>query len=132
MLRYAIDSNTYGLFLATSSPTLRQIIQQADEIVMPFIVLGELEAGFQKGTQTTENNAKLEAFLDSDRVWIAFPDKETVSTYAKVWSELAKKGAKIPTNDLWIATLCLQYNCVLVTNDKHFDNIPLLKTLKID
>lgn len=38
-------------------------------------------------------------------------------------SELRKKGRPIPTNDVWIAAIALQYEFTLIARDKHFKEI---------
>ena len=51
----------------------------------------------------------------------------TSKIYGEIWSDLARSGKLIPTNDIWIASLSIQYDIPLVTNDKHFANIDRLK-----
>ncbi len=38
-------------------------------------------------------------------------------------AQLHKKGKPIPTNDVWIAAVAQQYDYILITVDKHFDEI---------
>jgi tRNA(fMet)-specific endonuclease VapC len=41
-------------------------------------------------------------------------------------SALKLRGTPIPENDIWISALAVQYNLVLITRDKHFDNVEML------
>ncbi|MES2971844.1 MAG: type II toxin-antitoxin system VapC family toxin [Patescibacteria group bacterium] len=128
-LRVSIDTNSYDKFIEGKATKLKEMVVGGCEILMPFIVVAELRAGFQKGNRMTKNYAKLDAFLASERVTVLFPNHETLEIYARLWAELALKGTPIPTNDLWIATLSLQYTCTLATNDRHFNHVPLLQTV---
>jgi predicted nucleic acid-binding protein len=44
-------------------------------------------------------------------------------------SQLRKKGQTLPLSDIVIATLALEYNCSVLTVDRHFDVIPGLKVI---
>jgi predicted nucleic acid-binding protein len=44
---------------------------------------------------------------------------------------LRRRGTTIPTTDLIIATIAMQYNCILLHRDKHFNQIALQTSLKI-
>ena len=47
----------------------------------------------------------------------------------KQWLLYIKKSNPIPTNDVWIASIALQNNFTLITNDKHFKDVPNLKMI---
>ncbi len=64
-----------------------------------------------------------------DRVEVILPDEQTTEYYAKIWSDLSRKGKPIPTNDVWIAAICLQHNLVLATRDAHFKSVTYLQIL---
>jgi tRNA(fMet)-specific endonuclease VapC len=49
--------------------------------------------------------------------------EETASIYGKVKSKLKNRGTKIPENDIWIASIAIQHQLTLLTNDKHFDYV---------
>ena len=52
----------------------------------------------------------------------------TAQYYGEIVAALYKKGKPLPINDLWIAAAALQHNLILVTRDKHFNEIKGLKT----
>ena len=51
------------------------------------------------------------------------PDEATTEHYARIFLQLRKKGAAIPTNDLWIAALAAQHDLDLCTSDGHFRQV---------
>jgi len=124
-MNVALDTNAYSDFMR-GDPARVQVIRAARHIHIPFIVLGELRAGFAAGNQESANAANLQRFLNTPRVSILLPDEQTTHHYAQLYLQLRKKGAAIPTNDLWIAALVVQYNLVLCTSDPHFQQLPLV------
>ena len=68
------------------------------------------------------------AALKTNRCSSAFlnPDEPTSRHYANVYQQLRRQGTPIPTNDIWIAAMCLQHNLTLYARDAHFDHIPQL------
>lgn len=97
-----------------------------DEVWLPLIVLGEVQAGFQSGSHSHRNHRMLSAFLQRSTAGVLLPDQDTASHYAQLFAQLRRTGKPIPDNDLWIAALCVQHNLALISRDKHFDRIPQL------
>jgi tRNA(fMet)-specific endonuclease VapC len=126
-LKIALDTNAYSAIQLGNVPELKMLLDRAELIVLPFIVDAELRAGFQKGHRQADNYNKLQRFQNLDRVLLQWPNEQTNELYAHIWSELAKNGKPIPTNDVWIAAICLQHQLPLITNDTHFKNVPLLQ-----
>ena len=91
---------------------------------MPFVVLGELRAGFAHGRRAAENERLLRRFLLKNGVRVLYADDQTTHHYAAVYLQLRSQGTPIPTNDMWLAALVLQHNLVLHARDKHFDHLP--------
>jgi tRNA(fMet)-specific endonuclease VapC len=124
-LRIAIDANRYS-DVCGGLPAATAPVQRAELIVMPFVVLGELRAGFRGGRQREHNERILNRFLHSPRVEILFADEATTDLYADLVLMLRSAGKPIPTNDVWIASLCIQHDLTLLTRDQHFEAIPHL------
>ena len=122
-MRIAIDTNRYVDF-ARGVPEAVDRLRRADEILVPFVVLGELRAGFAGGTRPGENEASLVRFLDSRRVDVVFADEDTTHHYARLFQQLRRRGTPIPTNDLWTAALVVQHELHLFARDAHFDHLP--------
>ena len=87
------------------------------------MVLGELRAGFLKGTRLRENLAELAQFLASPRVDVVAVDEETAERYAVIFDSLRRAGIPIPTNDIWIAAGAMQSASVLLTTDQHYKEV---------
>ena len=121
-MNVVLDTNAYSDFLR-GVPSRVEIIRRAAGIVLPIITVAELRAGFSAGSRETENLAALHQFLASPRVTLLLPDAATAEVYARVFLQLRKQGAAIPTNDLWIAALALQHDLDLCTSDQHFRHI---------
>ena len=99
----------------------------AERVWIPFVVVAELLSGFAVGSRAKTNEAAFKKFLAADSVKVLFADAGTASVYADIYASLKKGGTPIPTNDIWIAALCVQLHLPLASADKHFDHVPLLK-----
>lgn len=75
-MKIALDTNRYT-DAARGHPDVVRVLNAAREIWMPFIVLGELRAGFACGNAGRANEAHLARFLNSPRVRIVFADEGT-------------------------------------------------------
>lgn len=124
-LRLALDTNRYT-DLCRGDRAVTEVVELAIELWLPFIVLGELRAGFAVGTQGPQNEALLRRLLLKPGVAILYADDQTTHHYANVYRQLRKQGTPIPTNDMWIAALVLQHSLTLCDRDAHFDNLPQL------
>jgi tRNA(fMet)-specific endonuclease VapC len=122
-LRLALDTNRYT-DLCRDSAEVVALVEHADAVFLPFVVLAELRAGFAVGTRGVENESILRRFLTKAGIAVLFPDDQTTHHYASIYHQLRKQGTPIPTNDLWIAALVLQHDLVLCARDRHFDHLP--------
>lgn len=117
-----LDTNAYVAFKRGRQPAV-EILQLAEKIVIPVIVLGELLGGFAFGARETENRRELAAFLDAPRVRAAAIDATTAAWYGRVYANLRRLGRPIPTNDLWIAATALQNGLPVFSYDRHFEHV---------
>jgi len=124
-VRLALDTNRYT-DLCRGDALVISTIEHADEVLLPFIVLGELRAGFAVGSQGPRNEAALRRFLLKSGVHVLYADEQTTHHYAAIYRQLRKQGTPIPTKDMWIAALVLQHSLVLFARDVHFDALPQL------
>ena len=122
-----MDTSAYVAFLR-GNPGVKEVVQQADEIIFNPIVLGELKAGLLIGRNEKRNRAILKDFLSSPRVNIAEIDAETSDRYAVIVQSLRLKGTPIPTNDLWIAASAMQHGSMVLATDKHYLEVPQIIT----
>lgn len=122
-LRVAIDSNAY-IELCRGDARRAETIRRAREVFVPFVVLGELRAGFHADPKARANERMLQRFLQAERVAALFADEGTTHVYAGLFARLRQAGTPMPTNDLWIAALVVQHDLTLMSADRHFDRIP--------
>jgi tRNA(fMet)-specific endonuclease VapC len=127
-MKTAIDTNRLTDFLR-GEPTAVELVQRCQLLFVPFIVVGEMRCGFLGGTQSLRNETRFSGVLASSRVSILLGNEDTTHHYARLFVQLWRQGTPIPTNDLWIAALCLQNDLPLFTRDQHFEVIPQLQCL---
>lgn len=124
-MRVALDTNRYVDLCKGVADTIA-VLEEADAVLLPFVVLGELRAGFAHGRRPAENERVLRRFLSTGGVSVLFADDQTTHHYASVFRQLRTQGTPIPTNDMWLAALVLQHNLALHARDRHFDHLPQL------
>ena len=125
-MKIALDTNRYT-DLCQGDLALAGLLEDADEVFVPFAVLAELRAGFVVGSQGRENEQVLQRFLRKPGVDVLYPDDTTTRTYARLYRQLRYQGTPIPINDLWIAALVVEHNLVLCSRDRHFDHLPQIE-----
>jgi tRNA(fMet)-specific endonuclease VapC len=123
MSRLLLDTSAYSAYMAGYAP-IRHPVGEAAEIWLNVTVLGELLAGFKKGTRTRENERLLRDFMDEPRVRLAVMDQGTAERYAVIYDHLRRTGKPVPVNDLWIAASAFEHGLKLLTRDDHFRRIP--------
>lgn len=122
-MRLCIDTNIYSLF-KKGDEKIRELLETADEIFIPTIVLGELYAGFYLGKYTDQNIRELEEFLTKPGVTVINIDKNIADRYGELIKILKTQGTPIPTNDVWIGAIVLETGAKFATMDNHFNHIP--------
>ncbi|CAN5484130.1 tRNA(fMet)-specific endonuclease VapC [soil metagenome] len=122
--RYLLDTNIVIALFANDRLVVEQI-EDAEEVFIPSIVIGELYYGARKSGQARENVARVDLFAEANRVLIC--DTETCRWYGVVKDLLSQKGSLIPENDVWIAALALRHGLILVTRDSNFSEVTNLK-----
>jgi tRNA(fMet)-specific endonuclease VapC len=131
MSRVLLDTSAYSAFFRGHAGII-EVLRTADEIVFSAIVLGELQAGFVRGTHRARNRHELDLFLGSPRSTIAAIGAETALRYAEILTFLMKMGAPIPTNDIWIAASAMELGAAVLTTDSHFKRIPHILAVSYD
>ena len=117
-----IDTNIYS-YAMKGDPESVIVLQQASQIGICSISIGELLSGFKAGKKESQNRKELEEFLDAPRVQIYAIDEGTVEFYADILNNLRKKRTPIPTNDIWIAAVAFQHGLRLFSKDQHFKKV---------
>jgi tRNA(fMet)-specific endonuclease VapC len=119
--KYLLDTNIIVALFANDLSILTAA-NQAKEVLIPSIVVGELYYGAYKSQKQQINVARVNYFVETNGVLEC--DSETAHWYGKIKRALHVKGRPIPDNDIWIAGLAFQHTLTLVTRDKHFQEIP--------
>lgn len=124
-MNVALDTNRYVDLCKDVDETVA-LVEEAERVFLPFVVIAELRAGFAHGRRQADNERILRRFLLKPGVGVVFADDQTTHHYAAVFKQLRRQGTPIPTNDMWLAALTLQHNLVLHARDRHFDHLPQL------
>ena len=123
MSRILLDSSAYAAYMR-SHTRLQETVQSASAVHLNAVVVGELLAGFKKGSRTRQNENRLREFIAEPRVTVLSVDEETAVRYAAIKDYLRREGTSIPTNDVWIAATAFQHGLRLQTLDAHFLRVP--------
>jgi predicted nucleic acid-binding protein len=113
-----LDTNGLSA-VADGDAALQPILRNAVEVAVPVIVLGEYRYGIQQSRDRQRYEQWLTESVRNYRVLDV--DEETSIYYATLRSELKRAGTPIPSNDVWIAALCLQHSFSVLSRDRHFD-----------
>jgi tRNA(fMet)-specific endonuclease VapC len=123
MNRLLIDTSAYAAFFR-DHPEVKAAVQEAAELFLSPIVLGELRSGFLKGARPEENERQLGEFLATPRCSVSVIDDETSHRYAAIHDYLRRQGSPVSPNDLWIAATAAQHGLIVITLDGDFERIP--------
>ena len=113
-----LDTNALSALLE-GDPGVQTILENAQDIYLPVIVLGE----YQFGLIRSRARKPLMALLDRLQrlANVLSIDVETVAPYAAIRDELKQAGTPLPSNDVWIAALARQHELPILSRDSHFD-----------
>jgi tRNA(fMet)-specific endonuclease VapC len=120
--RYCLDTSAYSHF-KRGHPPVAELIDRADWIGVPSIVVGELWVGFLSGGRRERNQRDLDEFLRHPVVEELPVDREMGEIYAEIVVALQKAGKPVPTNDIWIAAAAARLGATVLTYDPHFSFI---------
>jgi tRNA(fMet)-specific endonuclease VapC len=124
-----LDTNAYSKMLQPDGEKTRDLIEQADQVLVPATVVGELTAGFRMGSRAETNFSILEEFLDEPGTWVVAIDRDIAERYGRLVAELRRAGTPIPTNDIWIAAVAFEKGARLLSYDAHFARVAGLVVL---
>ncbi len=124
-MKLALDTSRY-VDLMRGDAEVRARVEGARTVLVPFVVLAELRAGFAVGTQGRANERFLQRFLGKAGVEVVYATDATTHHYAALYRQLRQQGTPIPTNDLWIAALVTEHGARLFTCDAHFEELAQL------
>jgi len=120
--RYVLDTSAYSNF-KRGRPEVVEIIDGAEWLGVPSVVLGELWTGFLQGARTRENESALREFLANPAVEEVIVDRQVARIYAEIVLSLRQAGTPLPVNDIWIAACAAAAGANVLTYDEHFRHI---------
>lgn len=132
MSRYCLDTVAYSHF-KRGEKRITDMLDSAEWVGVPAIVIGELCAGFRQGSRFESNVAELDAFLALPAVETLPVDRQVADLFGEIIADLRRAGRSVPTpisaNDIWIAATCARAGATLLTWDAHFRLIPRVGSL---
>jgi tRNA(fMet)-specific endonuclease VapC len=126
--RFCLDTSAYSYF-KRGHTRITDLVDRADWIRVPAVVIGELQSGFLQGTHRTRNEAELDAFLAHPVTEMLVVDDGVARMYGEILVDLRKAGRPIPTNDIWIAATAARAGASVLTCDPHFRQIARVGSL---
>jgi len=123
--------SAYSRFRAGDT-RVRDLIAEAESVLVPTPVLGALHGAFELGSRTRENRVALSEFLAELTVQVIAVDDSVARHYGRVYAGLRRAGTQIPANDMWIAACALDQGGCLLTFDHDFDRVARLDRLVLD
>lgn len=121
---YLIDTNIV-IEIFDGNKKFADKLRKQKEFFFPVIAVGELYTGVNRVANKAKHLKLLTDFLTLTT--IINIDITTAKHYGDIIASLYKKGKPIPTNDVWIAALAIQYNFTVASKDNHFKEIDGLK-----
>jgi tRNA(fMet)-specific endonuclease VapC len=107
-----LDTNIITEWLKGNSG-IADYIDQAEEVYIPAIVVGEMYYGAQYSTQVEKNIQNINRLTNRYKVLNAYAS--TAAAYGVIKAALRRKGKPIPENAMWIAAIARQYLLPLIT-----------------
>ena len=120
--RLVLDTSAYSRLRSGDARVLDRVAA-ATLVLLPAIVLGELEAGFALGARAVENRRSLAELLAEPFVQVLPIDAPVASRYGAIFAQLRRAGTPVPTNDIWIAATAIDRGASLLTFDDHFRHV---------
>ena len=124
--KIALDTNAVIAY-REGIPDVCTLIDDADAIILPVTVIGELLYGAFNSTKSKTNEKFVHQFAGYSLVMPV--DEPVAARYARVRLDLKRRGNPIPENDVWIAATCLVLEVPLISRDDHFRCVPGLTVI---
>lgn len=121
-MKVLLDTNALSALWRGDERVL-DALDQADNVLISIVVIGELHAGFRGGTRIRENRMRLSAFLKKPTVRVLELSVETAEIYGQIKDALRRAGTPIPINDVWLSAQAIETGAVLISFDSHFSKV---------
>jgi len=126
-MKYLLDTNTIIYWWKNNENIEKKVIEAGfDNIFLSFTVVSELFFGAFNSSNVENNLNKIFRFLE--KITVIESSINISHTFGEIKANLRKTGKMIDDADIFIASVALEYDLILVTNNvKHFTNIQKLK-----
>ncbi len=131
-MKLVLDTNIYCDYAEGLPHAVDFLVTRSEDIFLPSIVLGELTYGFMKGSHRQFNERKLQEIIDKLKIEIIDVNQNVSRKHAIIYLSLAKKGTKIPINDVWVAACCMEVGGTLLTRDQHFQHVEQIESVVLN
>lgn len=121
--RVVLDTSAYS-WLRKGHAGVIDRLADARAVLVPTIVLGELEAAFLLGRRPAENREALRRFLERPETSIVPVSADIARRFGTVYAGLRRAGTPIGLNDIWIAATTIDGGAQLLTFDGDFQRVP--------
>lgn len=123
---YMLDTNTVSQIVRGHSGAVgRMTALPLHQISISAITEGELRFGLERRPEASRLHRIVQEFLKrvSTKAW----DGETSEIYGRLRAVLESAGRSLGSLDMLIAAHAIHTDCVLVTNDRAFAQVPDLR-----
>ena len=121
-----LDTNALSA-IAEGEPAAVAIIEQALEVFLPVVVIGEYRYGIRQSRHKLRYEEWLRRMIPKSGILNI--DLRTADEYALIRLELRLRGLPIPANDAWIAALARQHDQPVLSRDRHYEAISALRRI---
>jgi predicted nucleic acid-binding protein len=121
-MRVCLDETAYVHFRRGTS-TVVDAIRAASGVVVPAVVVGELQSAFRRGRRRERNEAELARFLAHPAVSTCDMDLETAEHYARIADDNRRQGVQATVTRLWVAASAAKNGLTVLTCDEEFRKI---------
>lgn len=127
-MRYLVDTD-HAVALLRNHPPVRSRIEALPddaELHISIITAAELFYGAYLAQDASRRVQQVKRFLaDVDTLGL---DLEGTEIYGRLKAELRERGQLIEDNDLYIASIALRHDLILLTgNTRHYERLPALR-----
>jgi tRNA(fMet)-specific endonuclease VapC len=121
---FALDTNTLIYFFKGQGNVKQRLLNTAPaDILIPSIVLFELEVGILQSTHRSRRRAQLDSLTST--VTVMNFGRHTARRAAEIKATLGKLGKLIGPTDILIAAIAMEHGATLVTHEtEHFGRVP--------
>jgi predicted nucleic acid-binding protein len=121
-----VDSNVFIDYLRAGKDPVSELGEQYESTDL--VTCGVVKAEVLRGVRSLAVRERLESFFNTMR-YIDTPFDLWNETWELAWA-LDRQGKVLPLPDIMIATCAKKAECAVLTNDKHFHQIPELLVLR--